>query len=128
MQSLSDEQVMLRYQNGEVYAMDELIRRYQKPVYRFVCRLSCSAAEAEDIAQEVFLRVHQSKDTYRPIGKFSTWIFSIAHNLNTSRLRKTKWFGLWPVQDEESLEPKEFASPDPSPQEAASSVEETDIV
>lgn len=81
MQKLGDEAVMLKYQDGDVSAMDELLIRYKRSVYQFAFRLSQNEAEAKDIAQEVFLRVHQYRAGYRPTGKFSTWIFGIAHNV-----------------------------------------------
>lgn len=119
MQSLKDEEVMLSYQKGQVQAMDELLRRYKKPVYCFVLRLTGNISDAQEIAQEVFLRLHQCRDSYQPTGKFSTWIFSIAHNLTLSRWRKNKWFGIWPSKKDEPDELKEFESSDPSPEELA---------
>jgi RNA polymerase sigma-70 factor (ECF subfamily) len=128
MQNLSDEQVMLKYQNDEVEAMDELLARYKNPIYHYSLRLSRNAAEAQDIAQEVFLRVHQFKDDWRPIGKFSTWIFSIAHNVALSRLRKKKWLVFWPRKGDQPDELMDFESPDPSPQEVVSKVEVAELV
>ena len=115
MQSLRDEEVMLNYQKGETEAMDELLRRYKNPIYHFAFRLIGNTSEAQDIAQEVFLKVHQSKDTYAPTGKFSTWIFSITHNLTLSRLRKNKWLVMWPRKEDNPDELKDFQSPDLSP-------------
>ena len=117
MQALTDEDVMLKYQNGEAKAMDELLIRYKNPVYRFVLRLSADAVEAQDVTQEVFLKVHQNRLTYKAIGKFSTWIFSIAHNLFVSRLRRKKWTAIWPRKSDDPDELVEFESLDPSPQE-----------
>ena len=128
MQGLRDEEVMLNYQKGEVEAMDELLRRYKNPIYHFAFRMIGNTAEAQEIAQEVFLRVHQSKDTYRPTGKFSTWIFSITHNLALSRIRKKKWLAIWPRRADDPDTLVEFASPDPSPQEIASENELSGIL
>lgn len=128
MQELKDEELMTAYQNGEGAAMDEILRRYKNPVYHFTLRLCGNASEAEDFAQEVFLRLHQSKDTYRPSGKFSTWLFSIAHNLVVSRLRRLKWWALWPRQNDESDELVEFESPIPSPEDIAAGNELSKLV
>ncbi len=117
MQVLTDEEVMLKYQSGEAKAMDELLKRYKNPVYHFVLRLSADVAEAQDVTQEVFLKVHQNRFVYKAIGKFSTWIFSIAHNLFVSRLRKKKWTAIWPRKSDGPDELVEFESRDPSPQE-----------
>ncbi|MBU4488271.1 MAG: RNA polymerase sigma factor [Candidatus Omnitrophica bacterium] len=119
MQKLGDEAVMLKYQDGDVSAMDELLIRYKRPVYQFAFRLSRNEAEAKDIAQEVFLRVHQYRAAYRPTGKFSTWIFGIAHNVFVDRFRKAKWLISWPKRHGLQEEDIEVESPDPSPLEVA---------
>ena len=128
MQSLRDEEVMLNYQKGESGAMGELLRRYKKPIYHFAFRLIGNTSEAQDIAQEVFLKVHQSKDTYAPTGKFSTWIFSITHNLTLSRLRKNKWLVMWPRKKDNLDSLLDFQSPDPSPDAVVSENEVSLIV
>lgn len=127
-ESMTDEQLMLSYQQGEAVAMDELLRRYKNPVYRFAYRLCQDSAEAQDIAQEVFLRVHQYRDDYAPVGKFCTWIFSITHNLCVSHFRKKRWTVFWPRKDEESQELADFESPDPSPTEIAANNEVSEIL
>lgn len=128
MQSLTDQEVMQHYQQGEGIAMEEILRRYRNPVFTFACRLCRNTAEAEDIAQEVFLRVHQYRATYRPYGKFSTWLFGIAHHLFISRLRQEKRFVLWPRKEDGSDEAVEFQSPDPSPQDVVAKQEVSDIL
>lgn len=119
MRQLADDEVMLKYREGEALAMDELLRRYKNPVYRFAYRICLNTHEAEDVAQEVFLRLHQHKDAYRPQGKFSAWIFSIAHNLCLSRLRKRRWQAMWPRKKDNPDELIEVESPDPSPSDIA---------
>lgn len=119
MQNLSDEELMLSYQKGEISAMDEIVQRYKNPIYHFAYRLSSNTAEAQDITQEVFLRIHQHRLGYAPTAKFSTWIFTIAHHLCVSRLRRKKWLVLWPRKENELDELMDFQSPNPSPQETA---------
>ena len=119
---------MLEYQKGEATAMDEILRRYKNPIYHFTLRLCGNSSEAEDFTQEVFLRLHQAKDAYRPTGKFSTWIFSIAHNLVISRMRKAKWWVLWPRKNDETEELVEFESPDPSPKDIVTGNEISQLV
>lgn len=128
MQGLKDEQVMLNYQKGEVDAMDELLRRYKNPVYHFAFRLTGNVSESWDIAQEVFLKLHQCKQAYRPCGKFSTWIFSITHNLTVTKLRKKKWWVIWPRKEDNSDELVDVESLDPSPQEIVSQNEQAEIL
>lgn len=128
MNQVKDEELMLAYQQGEGVAMDELIRRYKNPVFRFSLRISGNVQEAQDIAQEVFLKVHVARASYQPTGKFSTWIFSIAHNAAVSRLRKRGWLMLWPRKAEEPDELVELPSCDPSPEETVSKNETSQIL
>ncbi|MBI2813024.1 MAG: RNA polymerase sigma factor [Opitutae bacterium] len=83
----SDEKLMCRLQGGEAAALAPLMRRWEGPVKRFVFRVVGNTAEAEDLAQEVFVRVFTKRATYRPGAKFSTWCFSIAANQAKNRLR-----------------------------------------
>lgn len=128
MNQAKDEELMLAYQRGEGVAMDELIRRYKNPVFRFAYSISGNTQEAQDIAQEVFLKVHVARASYQATGKFSTWLFAIAHNAAVSRLRKKSWLVLWPRKDDESDELVDVPSSDPSPEETASKNETREIV
>lgn len=128
MQCMSDEQVMLNYKQGDVSAMDELLARYKNPLYYFALRICRSEAEAQDIAQEVFLKVHQFRLNYVPSGKFSTWIFGICHNACVSRLRKKKWLVFWPRKKDSKEELMDFKSPDPSPRDIAASNDTVSLV
>jgi RNA polymerase sigma-70 factor (ECF subfamily) len=128
MQDERDEDIMLRYQKGDAQAMDELLRRYKNPVYCFVYRITNNAAEAEDIAQEVFLKLHQFRQRYAPEGKFSTWLFTIAHNLCISNIRKKKWLVFWPRRKDNPDELVDYESPDPSPCDVAGKDEISDMV
>jgi len=83
----SDEILMHRLQDGEDAVLALLMQRWEVPVKRFVFRLVGNPAEAEDLAQEVFLRVFTKRATYRSGAKFSSWCFSIAANLAKNRLR-----------------------------------------
>lgn len=83
----SDEELMGQLQAGSDAALAPLMQRWELPVKRFIFRLVGSTAEAEDLAQEVFVRVYTKRSTYRPGAKFSTWCFSIAANQAKNRLR-----------------------------------------
>jgi RNA polymerase sigma factor (sigma-70 family) len=83
----SDEQCMGRLQAGEDTALALLMQRWEGPVKRFIFRLVGNTAEAEDLAQEVFVRIYTKRASYRPGAKFSTWCFSIAANQAKNRLR-----------------------------------------
>lgn len=83
----SDEELMAQLQAGKEAALAPLMQRWEVPLKRFIFRLVGSTAEAEDLAQEVFVRVYTKRSTYRPGAKFSTWCFSIAANQAKNRLR-----------------------------------------
>lgn len=78
---------MIRLQAGDDAALAPLMQRWEAPVKRFVFRLIGNAAEADDLAQEVFVRVYQKRASYRRGAKFSTWCFAIAANQAKNRLR-----------------------------------------
>jgi RNA polymerase sigma-70 factor (ECF subfamily) len=83
----SDEELMHRLQAGEDAALAPLMLRWEVPVKRFIFRLIGNTADAEDLAQEVFVRVYTKRASYRVGAKFSTWCFSIAANQAKNRLR-----------------------------------------
>jgi RNA polymerase sigma factor (sigma-70 family) len=83
----SDEDLMNRLQAGDDAALAPLMQRWEMPVKRFIFRLIGNTADAEDLAQEVFVRVYTKRASYRVGAKFSTWCFSIAANQAKNRLR-----------------------------------------
>lgn len=83
----SDEELMNRLRAGEDAALAPLMQRWEAPVKRFIFRLIGNTADAEDLAQDVFVRIYTKRDSYRPGAKFSTWCFSIAANQAKNRLR-----------------------------------------
>ena len=76
-------------QAGRPEAFERLIREYGDRIYRFVKRLS-GERPAEDLTQEVFMRVHRSIESYRPEGRFESWLFTIANNLCIDHARRRK--------------------------------------
>jgi RNA polymerase sigma-70 factor (ECF subfamily) len=82
-----DIRLMLRVRADEPGAFEELVQAYQHRLLAVMRHLVGSADEAEDLAQEVFLRVYRSRKKYRPRSKFSTWLFTIANNLALNALR-----------------------------------------
>jgi RNA polymerase sigma-70 factor, ECF subfamily len=88
--SLTDEDLILAFQNGDVSAFEEIVRRYRDPLFNFVVRLLGDAFFSEDIVQETFLRVYRNRHRYHQVAKFSTWIYTIASNLAKTELRRRK--------------------------------------
>lgn len=84
----TDEMLMVRYQRGDAHAFGELLRRYKTPIYNFVMRHVRQPQTAEDITQDVFLRVVQNAAEFKHEARFSTWLYTIARNLCVDQLRK----------------------------------------
>jgi len=86
----TDEDLILAFQNGDVSAFEEIVRRYRDPLFNFVVRLLGDSFFSEDIVQETFLRVYRNRHRYHQVAKFSTWIYTIASNLAKTELRRRK--------------------------------------
>ncbi len=88
----ADLEIVVRLQSGDDRAFDELMDRYKRPVVNFVYRMLNDAGDADDVAQEVFVRVYRSIKRFRADGRyrFSTWLFQIARNQAIDVLRKRK--------------------------------------
>ena len=84
----TDEMLMVRYQRGDREAFAELVRRYQRPVYNFVIRQVRHPGTAEDVTQEVLVRVVQNAAEFKHEARFTTWLYTIARNLCIDHLRK----------------------------------------
>src|SRR6516225_6797841 len=99
---------MLQVRNDEPGAFEELVERYQHRLVAVMNHLVGNAEEAEDLSQEVFLRVYRARKKYRPRSKFSTWLFTIANNLalNCLRSRQRKPVVPLSVRDSGPLGPR----------------------
>lgn len=86
----SDEELIERFQKGDLYAFEAIVRRYKDPLTNFVYHYLGDRIDAEDVVQETFLRVYRNKHLYKNIAKFSTWIYTIAGNLSKTELRRRK--------------------------------------
>jgi RNA polymerase sigma-70 factor (ECF subfamily) len=85
-----DAEVMLRLAAGELECFDYLMNKYRRPIVHFMYRMVHNQAVAEEMAQEVFLRVYRSRETYRAEARFTTWLYRIATNLAVNHARDTK--------------------------------------
>lgn len=75
-----DEALMLAYQAGDAGAFDTLYARHRSGLYRFIRRQVAADASAEEVFQDVWMRVIDARTNYEPRAKFSTWLYTIAHN------------------------------------------------
>lgn len=85
---LSDEQLIRRFQDGDLKAFDVIVGRYKEPLISFVIQYVRERSDAEDIVQDTFVKVFNNKQLYRQIARFSTWIHTVARNYARSEIRK----------------------------------------
>lgn len=84
------EQIVVRVQGGEVESYALIVEAYQKPIYRYCCRLLGSRMEAEDAVQDILVKAYQHIGSYQKVASFSSWLYKIAyhHCLNLIRKRQ----------------------------------------
>ena len=87
---MDDAAIMLELKAGNMAGFDFLLNKYRKPIINFMYRMTRNQAVAEELAQEVFLRVYRSRETYRAEARFSTWLYRIATNLGVNHARDTR--------------------------------------
>ncbi|MDZ7860033.1 MAG: sigma-70 family RNA polymerase sigma factor [Candidatus Krumholzibacteriota bacterium] len=86
----SDEELIFSVQEGNSEAFDQLVTRYKNRLYAYLLRLTGNPDEAEEFAQETFVKAYINADKYKPIAKFSTWLYTIGTNLVRNRIRNRK--------------------------------------
>jgi RNA polymerase sigma-70 factor, ECF subfamily len=87
----TDVQLMLDVKAGDELSFELLLRKYRTPLVNFLSRMVRDSAVAEDLAQEVFLRVYRARQEYAPSAKFTTWMFRIATNLALNSVRDNRY-------------------------------------
>jgi len=87
---VGDAAIMLRVAAGDEEAFNYLVQKFHRPMIHFLFRMVRNQAVAEEMAQEVFLRVYRSRESYRAEAKFTTWLYRIATNLAVNHARDTK--------------------------------------
>src|SRR6266508_5783360 len=85
-----DAELMLRVKEGDGASFTVLLNKHRSPVIHFLYRMVQNQPVAEELAQEVFLRVYRSRHTYEPTAKFTTWLFRIATHLALNWIRDGK--------------------------------------
>jgi RNA polymerase sigma-70 factor (ECF subfamily) len=95
----TDEELMLRVQDGDTDCYDVLVERFKVRLFNYLFRLTGNRDEAEEIAQEAFVKAYIHADKYKTIARFSTWLYTIATNLVRNRVRSRsrtpKMVSLW---------------------------------
>ena len=103
----SDEQLARRAQQGCAESFDQLVRRFQVPVLQFL-RQRSGPADAEDLAQDTFVRAYENLHRYRRTWRFATWLFTIARRVSINHYRRAR-----PSIDGQACESLESRSPGP---------------
>src|SRR5579863_611233 len=87
----SDEELMARYGRGDAAAFESLYRRHEMRVWRYLERNVRNRATADELMQEVWFAVARDAARYEPSAKFTTWLFTIAHNRMIDSIRTSLW-------------------------------------
>jgi len=106
---MPDEQLLYAFVGGRRDMFPELVRRYEQPLYAFICRVKGRPDGADDVFQETFLRVYRSGDKFQGRSSFRTWLYAIAANVCRSQGRKA------------SVRPRPAPLPDSDPPDRHSS-------
>jgi RNA polymerase sigma-70 factor (ECF subfamily) len=86
----SDAEFMLRVKDGDEECFAYLLSKHRGPIVYYLCRMVKNSAVAEELAQDVFLRVYRARQNYEPTAKFTTWLYEIATNVAFDSLRDGK--------------------------------------
>ena len=116
----TDVQLMLDVKAGDEASFELLLHRYRTPLVNFLFRMVRNREQAEDLAQEVFLRVYRAREDYVPSAKFTTWLFRIATNLALNSVRDTRYHKLEvsidaPITDAEDRDERTLDIPEKHP-------------
>src|SRR5258708_14141437 len=121
--SMSDEQAMWRARSeADLHAFGVLVERWRKRIYHLCLRMTGSAHTADDLTQDVFVRIFDRRRTYDPGQRFSTWLWRIALNICYDELRRVQRRHELPLEEETGegatvvrLEASDTVSPPPPP-------------
>lgn len=110
--------IVQRARTGDSRAFGRLVEAYQAPIYNLCCRILGNPGEAEEAAQEAFLRAYTKVHSFDPDRSFKSWLFTIAHHYCVDRLRRRRltWLSL---DDEPTVEGLAWRAVTPSPEETA---------
>ncbi|NLB19083.1 MAG: sigma-70 family RNA polymerase sigma factor [Syntrophomonadaceae bacterium] len=113
----ADELLASKAMTGDIEAFEELVTRFQQPIFRLAYRMLGQREEAEDAAQEVFVKVYRKIDQFDADKKFSPWLYRIAVNTCISKLRGKKYTTFVPFEESDSGPINYIPTNDPNPLE-----------
>jgi len=112
----SDEELMLAYAAGDGRAFETLYAKHKGPLYRHVLRTVKTGGEAEELFQDIWMRAIEARGRYTPQAKFTTWLYTIAHNRLVDHWRARGLTVVSTDDDEDAPEPAAPPSAEPHPQ------------
>ena len=111
----TDEALMLAYAGGDAAAFERLYARHKGPVFRYVLRSVKARGEAEELFQDIWMKVVQARSRYAATAKFTTWLYTVAHNRLVDHWRAKGLTIVASTDDEESNVPELAAAPSAEP-------------
>ncbi len=126
----SDEELIGYFQSGDYQAYNELVERYKDKLVNFIFRYTGNRDDAEDFAQDTFLKLYKSKHLYKEIAKFSTWFYTIALNTVKTNLKKKSRMSTLSISDYDDESNKDYDLPSDSgePDELINSKMEVEFI
>ncbi len=112
--AVADEQLMLAYAGGDAGAFEALYGRHRGALFRFVLRSVKARGEAEELFQEIWIRVIEARARYKPEAKFTTWLYTVAHNRLVDHWR-SKGLTVVSLDDEDAAVAEPAAGPGSQP-------------
>ena len=113
--TVSSEDLMAQVAEGDEYAFEILVRRHETPILNLIYRFIGDRTQANDLSQEVFMRVWKAAKTYKAEAKFTTWIYRITANLCLNELKsygkRKLLFGERPIEEGQTLNAESNVSP-----------------
>lgn len=130
--AISDRTLIHRCQQGDMNAFNELVQRYEKVVYNFAYRLTGSYDDANDVAQDAFVRAYNAIRSFRGDSAFSTWLFRITTNVFLDEKKKTRSRPQQSLDEyielEESSVGRQIEDPSPTPEEILGDKERGEVL
>ena len=111
----TDEALMLAYGSGDAGAFERLYARHKGPLYRYVLRSVKARGEADELFQDIWMKVIEARTRYQPKAKFTTWLYTVAHNRMVDHWRSRGLAIVASTDDEESAVPEPVAPPSAEP-------------
>ncbi len=127
---LTDEELIHRFQRDDYQAFNEIVERYKNKLVNFIFRYTGNRDDAEDYAQDTFLKLYKSKHLYREIARFSTWFYTIALNTVKTNLKKKNRYSSISISDFDPENDKDYdlKSDDVSPEDTVNSSIEMELI